>query len=841
MRRSSLGARLRAQFFIVLISCLSFIVLAVPLRQPRVALKSHRIALGSRPAFAAQAAQQSGPADPEVSVPRQIDFPYYSLRQGFNSTLNLVRASGDPAQVSISIHASEGQTLSGPALLMQPYQKASFDLRTLITQLGGDPDTSFSEGSLTVQYVGPSMAVVGRITAANPEMGLSTESEMVETTPGAGMAPAVLNGAWWGLRPGRLAQVLLTNTSEDSVTADVYLDFAGARNAADALDLGPRETRTLNIPAMLSQLKVGISGAPEGGITIVPRGSGSSLIAQGAMTEPATGFSTTLHFPIPEMEVATALHASGVPIGIPGEGSPYAGLGTFTPHVVVRNLLSTPQTITLTIEYPGDDGPHQADLGSVPLQGYTTKDITLDAFSGSLPVPLPYCSIRIQHSGPPGSVIAEVASVESGGDLVVDSKVSNEGDMWAGSGAYPWHLDDGTESTLFLTNMGDQECGIGLRFDAEGGSDGVPDITLKPHETRSLDIRRLRDTSKYVPHSATDGSVLWGRIESVPVMGRLVVLKRGQGMASAFSCQDCSCPLSFTGKLYVTDTCDANTPNKTYPQTFAVVPGGTKKLVACAQMSCSSTGGKSYHDVSTSSTTTWSSDNTSAATVDNSSNKGLVTGVAVGQANIKATYTGKSFIGCLGLPKNVTASATGVVKVASLTVNLGPPPSSRSNLLTLGDSLSFANVYPSCVADRIGAYGCNAGVFWQAEIKIAVSDAGTNWVVTQDKHGATFTVNGVPGTTMPGPDGPPAVALQQSTSTQIFYIDAPGMTYGTSTQTVTFNETFTSRACRKDNPQSCSCRDWTVILSGDRDVNGVPRVITSQSSASAASEYSCGP
>ncbi len=45
-----------------------------------------------------------------------------------------------------------------------------------------------------------------------------------------------------------------------------------------------------------------------------------------------------------------------------------------------------------------------------------------------LPLPLPYCSIRIQYSGAPGSVIAEVASVESKSDLVIDGRLANEGD-----------------------------------------------------------------------------------------------------------------------------------------------------------------------------------------------------------------------------------------------------------------------------------------------------------------------------------------------------------------------------------------------------------------------------
>jgi len=58
--------------------------------------------------------------------------------------------------------------------------------------------------------------------------------------------------------------------------------------------------------------------------------------------------------------------------------------------------------------------------------------------------------------------------VELQGDLVMDSKVENEANGWAGSGANPWHLDGQTESFLFLTDMGEQPARIGFQVWANG-------------------------------------------------------------------------------------------------------------------------------------------------------------------------------------------------------------------------------------------------------------------------------------------------------------------------------------------------------------------------------------
>ena len=119
------------------------------------------------------------------------------------------------------------------------------------------------------------------------------------------------------------------------------------------------------------------------------------------------------------------------------------------------------------------------------------------------------------------------------------SYVQNEGNGWAGSGANPWHLDDDTESILFLTNESDQPVRIGFAVTASASPTYyLTSLKLNPHETRAIDLRKLRDAQKpdfmqnTIPAAATDGSVTWLRADNVPVMGRLMLIHRQQGMAS---------------------------------------------------------------------------------------------------------------------------------------------------------------------------------------------------------------------------------------------------------------------------------------------------------------------
>ena len=145
-----------------------------------------------------------------------------------------------------------------------------------------------------------------------------------------------------------------------------------------------------------------------------------------------------------------------------------------------------------------------------------------------------------------------VSSVEQKSDMVIDSRLANEGDGWAGSGAHPWHLDGETDSVLFLTNMGDKDAPIGFQMQANGVNYYPTDLKLNGHETRAIDLRKLRDAQKpdfrghKIPAAATDGSLLWIRLDNVRVMGRLVVLQRHRGIASNYDCNRCSCPADYT-------------------------------------------------------------------------------------------------------------------------------------------------------------------------------------------------------------------------------------------------------------------------------------------------------
>jgi hypothetical protein len=354
----------------------------------------------------------------------------------------------------------------------------------------------------------------------------------------------------------------------------------------------------------------------------------------------------------------------------------------------VRNLLASAQTVTVTLEYPqpasgngaasasldpvaAQDGTHspatvQLPLASVTVPPYSTQDISLASVMSQIPAALPFASVRIQYSGAPGSLQAEAPSVEAAGNLVVDSIVQNEGNGWAGSGANPWHLDDDTESILFLTNSSDQLAHIGFQVTANGSpSYFLTSLRLNPHETRAIDIRKLRDAQQpdfrgnLIPAAATDGSVNWGRIDNLPVLGRMMQIHRQSGMASNYDCGDCSCPMSYD-------------PSSNYmsPSTLYVLvnTNGNMRFFA-AFKDCN--GCDNHYDYTTSAS--WTSGNTTIASINGT---GLIGAVSAGTTSISASYTGDTYnpVECRATPLNGGASGSfyGTVPAYAVFLEDGP-------------------------------------------------------------------------------------------------------------------------------------------------------------------------
>jgi hypothetical protein len=151
-------------------------------------------------------------------------------------------------------------------------------------------------------------------------------------------------------------------------------------------------------------------------------------------------------------------------------------------------------------------------------------------------------------------------------------------------------------------------------------------LKLSPHETRAIDMRKLRDAQiadfrkNVIPAGATDGSVSWIRLDNLPVSGRVVVISRNGGTASGYDCGDCVCSDNFT-RIDISA-----------PKSVTLTPNHIAQCGPTLASYEDCNGWVSFYDVT--GEASWSSNNTPVATVA----YGNIYGVAGGTATATATY-----------------------------------------------------------------------------------------------------------------------------------------------------------------------------------------------------------
>jgi len=795
-------------------------------------------------------AQNATPCCSQAVGPREIVFPYFSLADGFSSTLLLVSDSPKPLDFILAVHSLAGQTELSPSMTIQPGAKLPIDVRSLLNSLGADVTGTFSQGSVSVYFEGTIMPLVGQMTIENPARHWVQQAEMVENDPGRTDIPAVLSGQWWGLAGGRDATIMVTNASASTVTADVFLAFEDKEHKLQPLVFNANETKGLSVADMLATLNLSVAQAPEGRITIIQRGANPALVAQGRVTDPVTGFSTTLEFPDPARQHASALHASGIPVGTPTAESPYAGDGTFTPHVIVSNLSNSPQNVTITAEYPegkklvtvgkkefdGESGTGvgQMTLATLQAPADSTQDFSLAAEMSQLPLPLPYASLRIQYSGPPGSVIAQVSSVDEHQDLVVDARTMNEGDGWAGSGANPWHVDSQTNSILFLTDESDKPARIGFRVTAGGVTYYLTQLKLNPHETRAIDLRMLRDAQEadfkknMIPAGATDGSVNWVRLDNVPVMGRVAVISKQSGMASSYDCCTASCTASLTDIGF-------------NPWTMILGAGTSLQCWVYADYyDCN------YMDYPTDVTAyaTWSSDNTSIMTVSSS---GDIQGGSAGTTNLRASYGGWTYdCSYLCQASYVTVGNYATTVVLSISGPSGVPLRNGSSANGVNTIQLTANGTPSGGTFSWSTTSSKVSLSNTTSATVTVTSVSASTAQSDTPVKVTYTLNSQSGAATS------YITVQKPT---VLVILGPDTTTSEASCTTTVNgqpatgcgvtRTFTYQVLDQigggEPIDSSGMQVWDSITIGSTNQLGISGVATTCTGAGKTNSGPCGP
>ena len=405
-----------------------------------------------------------------------LSLPYYSAKDGWDSILTLSN-SPSAITVSVTLYALDGSALPLSDFPLGPNQSIAPRLSALILQAGGGDQ--FKEGSIELRYRGAPMGLGVQLTVANSGRGLSFDME-----PPMGLRSSRLEGLWWSPDTQTSGRVMLSNTTHQSLSVQVNVEWRGLVVPAPPLSLARRQTMVLPIRRLLDDLTLDSIGIGRGGLSITHNGLPGALIAHGVILNPERRFASNLRFIDPAAQPTGVLEATGLPLGRPAPGSALPSTSFFVPVLALKNASSVAQTATVNVQYRVNGRPQTQALPPLNLTPHEVRLVDFWAWLESIQnAPIESAGLQVTSSGRPGTLVAALTSIESSDTMVVDVPlVVGNPDVRLG-GKHPFRLDGNLQAVTYLKNISTRPTKALAFIVYEGGLFTPPLFDLAAGET----------------------------------------------------------------------------------------------------------------------------------------------------------------------------------------------------------------------------------------------------------------------------------------------------------------------------------------------------------------------
>ena len=600
---------------------------------------------------------------PTIQLPIEqhlVHIPFFVESDGFTSVLTLNNNMPQQTSVDVTLFNLNGQSLTLPTISLAPELPSRFDIDDLTRQAKAG---QFSSGNLAFAFSGVEEGVTAQVSIISASRRQAFESSDNETDD---FKTSRLDGILWAPDAQSKASLALTNTSNQPLTVSGSATTSLGLQSIKA-ELAPHATQVVDVTRFV--ITGALSGEPTNAapalMTLLHGGNPGDLMVPGFVTNDKTGFSCNLPFVDGATMVSNHLAAAHIRMNQAAaiEGFP---VGTrFSAPVVLANIGGASSQAAISVEYTLASIPHRIQLPSVTLGPREIQQIDLAQALAARGVlgPLDDAGIDIIYSGAPGTVIGRLTSLDQTRDFSFDVPVK---DPLAGTnrvnGDYPWRLDSGFKTVVHIKNVLDAPVQAEVQIRYDGGTYNPALIPLQPHQTIDLDIGAMRDAQQpdirgsVMPKDVVSGQLIWVEMTPGSLIGRAEASNVSQGIASSFSC---SGPSNCSNSLFST----ALSPNSA---TLSVGDSTIPFLPLETDQNCL---GDHFGPNPASAIITWSSTNTSVATVDQTGN---VTAVGPGTATISAQWQAVVYE-CGNFCTQVTAEpvATGTVSIVQADILMG--------------------------------------------------------------------------------------------------------------------------------------------------------------------------
>jgi hypothetical protein len=632
-----------------------------------------------------------GQTDQPPSNTYYVNFPLYIEDDQMRSTLfiNNNAKSGTIDTIRVTAYSRDGRAGDTIAIPVSYFTPAQVRVKDLLPQA---TEFDFSVGNIQLAYEGRPMQVTGQVTISSPNQHLAFESTM-------GMddhKSQSVNGIVWLPSSYAKAQIALTNVGASPMHAAVKTGFGTDTRAT----VGPRQTKVIDLGR-----ESGRGNESTFLLTVEHDGLSNDLLATGFVLNPDSGYSANFELLDPSTMISNRLAAAHFQFGAPRINEGYPSGTTFRAPLVIANIGLSDSRVDITVDYTIDSQAHVIQLPSLTLAAGDMRTIQLDKLLSDSGVPsaVEDAGLDLSYTGGPGTLVARLTSLDAAGGFSMDVPVK---DPLAGmnrvGGSYPWRLDGDHKSVVHLKNTTDQEVRalVQIRFDV--GVYTPQRYKLAPFQTIAIDVGQLRDMQTpdllgaVIPKDVVAGKIVWWEQTIGSLIGRNDIHNRTLGTSSSFSCgAECSCPPWHLGTSYMSQssyTARAGAAAGTFFRPYEPVGD------------CSN----SNYILDHTSDATWSSSNTSVATVSNDAfDHGYISPLADGASTITASFATwqevPEFHAC---QSNSTDTPNG-----ALTVQCPHPVNFRQTSASDigGGTLEFHYAYDSSTGTLGDLSGCTVG------------------------------------------------------------------------------------------------------------------------------------
>jgi hypothetical protein len=461
---------------------------------------------------------------------------YYSLQNKLRTSISLNNKGIVPLEVRPTLFNLAGERLDVPPVTINPTSFRVFDLAEWAAPGG----SGFEQGSLQLFYRGKDLLLGAQIKMIDSDSSLIFDEQLTEPN---NMRSSRLDGLWSIPSLNSQVRIVISNTSDLRQAAQVRLDGVQPKQEGlKELILEPHQTLVIDPALDVIDKRAILMKAS--GMTITHSGKPGALIARAMIENPSTGYSASVPFTDPNKSRSSKLHGTGLRIeAVEGE--------ELIPVIVARNIGEKAATLHGRISYTRKDGSRGVmPIRSASLNAGEVKTWEIAEVAALRKAEIKSAGLEFDYNTQPGSVMVSAFTVGSKGNQVFQVPILDPSAQTSSTGVYPFYLDYGSSTMVYIKNTTDQEQRYITHLNYEGGAYMIGAKSIAAGETVAIDIRSLRNNQvpdtkgRVIPLDIERGQFRWTIIqqegkELLAMIGRAEQVYEGRAMSSTYACQSC--------------------------------------------------------------------------------------------------------------------------------------------------------------------------------------------------------------------------------------------------------------------------------------------------------------